>query len=205
MSAPEVAGAPRRRLLLYLLPLGFFLALALVFLFRLQSGISPNYIPSALIAKPAPVFDLPALEGSGLPGLKTADLDGQVTVVNIYASWCGPCRIEHPALMALATDDRYRMAAINYKDKPANGLAFLEELGNPYDAIGTDRKGRVGIEWGVFGVPETFVVDAGGIVRFKFIGPLSDAAVETQLMPAIEEALAAQAAGASSLSSSSGE
>ena len=182
---------PRKLKLVYLLPLGLFLSLALIFLLRLESGGDPSVIPSALVGQPAPPFDLPPLDGAGVPGFARADLDGQVTVVNIFASWCGPCRVEHPQLVALAADERIRVVGIDYKDQPANALRFLEDLGNPYAAIGVDTRGRAAIDWGVYGVPETFVVDRAGVIRFKFIGPLSAETVEGALMPVIEAALAA--------------
>ena len=181
---------PRKLRLVSLLPLGFFLSLALIFLLRLESGIDPEAIPSALVGQPAPPFDLPALDGAGVPGLKRADLDGHVTVVNIFASWCGPCRVEHPELVVLAKDGRIRVVGIDYKDQPQNAKRFLDELGNPYAAIGVDTRGRIAIDWGVYGVPETFVVDRAGIIRFKVIGPLSAEAVKGSLVPAIEKALA---------------
>ena len=183
---------PRKLKLVYLLPLGLFLSLALIFLLRLESGNDPSVVPSALVGQPAPPFELPPLEGAGVPGFSRADLDGQVTVVNIFASWCGPCRIEHPQLVALANDARIRVVGIDYKDQPANALRFLNELGNPYAAIGVDTRGRAAIDWGVYGVPETFVVDRAGIIRFKFIGPLSAETVEGALMPVIEAALAGE-------------
>jgi cytochrome c biogenesis protein CcmG, thiol:disulfide interchange protein DsbE len=189
MSAAE-ARKPRKLKLVYLLPLGLFLSLALIFLLRLGSGFDPSVVPSALVGQPAPPFELPPLEGAGVPGFARADLDGQVTVVNIFASWCGPCRVEHPHLVALAADERIRVVGIDYKDQPANALRFLNELGNPYAAIGVDTRGRAAIDWGVYGVPETFVVDRAGIIRFKFIGPLSAETVEGALMPAIEAAMA---------------
>lgn len=188
MTAAETPK-PRKLKLVYLLPLGLFLSLALIFLLRLGSGTDPEAIPSALVGQLAPPFDLPPLEGAGVSGLARADLDGHVTVVNIFASWCGPCRVEHPQLVALAADERIRVVGIDYKDQPANALRFLDELGNPFAAIGVDTRGRIAIDWGVYGVPETFVVDRDGIIRFKFIGPLTPEAVETTLMPVIEEAL----------------
>ena len=181
---------PRKLRLVALLPLGFFLSLALIFLLRLESGTDPEAIPSALVGQPAPPFDLPALDGAVVPGLKRADLDGHVTVVNIFASWCGPCRVEHPELVALAKDGRIRVVGIDYKDQPQNAKRFLDDLGNPYAAIGVDTRGRIAIDWGVYGVPETFVVDRAGIIRFKVIGPLSADAVKGSLVPAIEKALA---------------
>jgi cytochrome c biogenesis protein CcmG/thiol:disulfide interchange protein DsbE len=183
---------PRKLKLVYLLPLGLFLSLALIFLLRLGSDNDPSVVPSALVGQPAPPFELPPLEGAGVPGFARGDLDGQVTVVNIFASWCGPCRVEHPQLVALAADERIRVVGIDYKDQPANALRFLNELGNPYAAIGVDTRGRAAIDWGVYGVPETFVVDRAGIIRFKFIGPLSAETVEETLMPVIEAALAAE-------------
>jgi cytochrome c biogenesis protein CcmG/thiol:disulfide interchange protein DsbE len=183
---------PRKLKLVYLLPLGLVLSLTLIFLLRLGSGDDPSVVPSALVGQPAPPFELPPLEGAGVPGLARGDLDGQVTVVNIFASWCGPCRVEHPQLVALAADERIRVVGIDYKDQPANALRFLNELGNPYAAIGVDTRGRAAIDWGVYGVPETFVVDRAGVIRFKFIGPLSAETVEGALMPVIEAALAAE-------------
>jgi cytochrome c biogenesis protein CcmG, thiol:disulfide interchange protein DsbE len=183
---PKPAGGVR---LVYLLPLGLFAALALIFLSRLVSGDDPEAIPSALVGKPAPAFDLPGLEGLAVPGLKRADLDGKLTVVNVFASWCVPCRQEHPALSALAKDGRIRLVGIDYKDQPANAAAFLNELGNPYAAIGVDQRGRAAIDWGVYGVPETFLVGPDGIIRDKIIGPLRDDVVETRLKPAIAKAL----------------
>ena len=189
IDAPTKPARRRSLRLVYLLPLGFFLSLALIFLLRLESGTDPEAIPSALVGRPAPPFDLPPLDGINVPGLARVDLDGQVTVVNIFASWCGPCRVEHPQLMALAKDGRIRVVGIDYKDQPKNAKRFLDELGNPYAAIGVDTKGRTGIDWGVYGVPETFVVDRAGIVRFKFIGPLTPEAVQRDLMPVVEKAL----------------
>jgi cytochrome c biogenesis protein CcmG/thiol:disulfide interchange protein DsbE len=189
MTATEGAPKPRRPRLIFLLPLGLFVALAAVFLIRLETAGDLEAVPSALVGKPAPDFDLPPLEGVPQPGLKAADLKGAVTVVNVFASWCGPCRIEHPQLIALAKDGRIRLAGINYKDVPANAVRFLDELGNPYAAIGVDRTGRTAIDWGVYGVPETFIVDAEGIVRYKHIGPIDAAALQSTILPAIEAAL----------------
>jgi cytochrome c biogenesis protein CcmG/thiol:disulfide interchange protein DsbE len=189
-AEPKADPKPGRKpvRLLYLLPLGLFACLALVFLMQLESGVDPEAVPSALVGKPAPQFDLPPLAGNG-PGLKTADLAGKVTVVNVFASWCAPCRQEHPVLTALAKDPRIRVVAIDYKDKPENAAAFLAELGSPYAAIGVDEKGRAAIDWGVYGVPETFVVGPDSIIRHKFIGPLTPEAVAGDLMPVIEKAL----------------
>jgi cytochrome c biogenesis protein CcmG/thiol:disulfide interchange protein DsbE len=177
--------------LVRLVPLLLFLGLAAVFLVRLESGVDPGAIPSALIGKAAPDFDLPPLDGTGLPGLRRDDLDGEVTVVNIFGSWCAPCRLEHPVLMGLARDNRIRLVGVNYKDNPDNARRFLTDSGNPYAAIGVDGSGRTFIDLGAYGVPETFVIDANGIVRYKFIGPLSDETLAAFLMPEIEKALTA--------------
>ncbi len=188
MTAPAETPQPRRPRLLFLLPLAVFVALAAVFLIRLETAGNPEAVPSALVGKPAPDFDLPPLESADRPGLKGSDLKGQVTLVNVFASWCGPCRIEHPQLIELARDGRIRLVAINYKDVPANAVRFLDELGNPYAAIGVDAKGRAAIDWGVYGVPETFVVDAAGIIRYKQIGPIDPTTLKDVILPAIEAA-----------------
>jgi cytochrome c biogenesis protein CcmG/thiol:disulfide interchange protein DsbE len=197
MSVPaNVPKGPRRGgvKLIHLLPLGLFACLALIFLMRIQSGVDPSAIPSALVGGPAPAFDLPALDGAGVPGLKRADLLGKVTIVNVFASWCVPCRREQPELNALAKkfagNDRVRLVGINYKDPADKARAFLDEVGNPYSAIGSDRDGRVGIDWGVYGVPETYVVDAKGVVRHKFIGPLTDEEINGEMQRQIQAALA---------------
>ena len=190
MSAAPDRGGQRGGLRLYhLLPLGFFAALALIFFTQLRSGVDPSAIPSALVGKPAPDFDLPALDGTNVPGLKRADLAGQLTLVNVFASWCVPCRQEHPLLAALAADKRIRLVGIDYKDQPGDAAAFLGELGNPYAAIGVDQRGRTAIDWGVYGVPETFLVGADGIIRHKVIGPLSPDVLASDLEPAIAAAL----------------
>ena len=189
----ETSEAPPRRWLAYL-PLVAFLALAGLFLIRLYSG-DPQRLPSPLIGKPAPAFTLPALEGSGLPGFADADLrQGKVTLVNVFASWCGPCRDEHPVLVDLAKRPEFvragvRLVGLAYKDEPGNSLKFLKEMGNPYALIGVDLSGRVGIDWGVYGVPETFVVRGDGTIAYKFIGPLSPDALRDTLAPQIEKAL----------------
>jgi cytochrome c biogenesis protein CcmG/thiol:disulfide interchange protein DsbE len=173
----EDGRRPRLRLL-YLLPALIFGALALLFLIRLYSG-DPSRIPSALIGRPVPSFALEPLpglaaDGKALPGLSDADLKaGAVTVVNVWASWCAPCRQEHPSLMELAKDPSVRVVGINYKDNPENARRFLGALGNPFAAVGVDPNGRAAIEWGVYGVPESFVVGPDGTIRYKQIGPLT--------------------------------
>lgn len=190
MSA-ETPAAKKPRRLMVLLPLAIFLGLAGLFLAQLLSGRDAAEIPSALIGQPAPETNLPPLEGASLPGLDSASFKGKVTLVNVFASWCAPCREEHPVLLDLSQDKRFALAGMNYKDKPENAQRFLGELGNPYAAIGRDEAGRKAIDWGVYGVPETFLVGKDGKIAFKHVGPLSPEAVTTRLMPEIEKALAA--------------
>ena len=162
----------RRRLGIALLPIVIFAGLTLVLLKGLFGN--PSMLPSALIGKPIPEFALTAIEGSDIPGLTSADLKtGKVSVVNIWASWCGPCRLEHPLLMELSKRTDIRLYGINNADKAENARRFLGTLGQPYAAVGADSDGRTTIDWGGYGVPETFIVDGKGIIRFKWIGPLS--------------------------------
>jgi cytochrome c biogenesis protein CcmG/thiol:disulfide interchange protein DsbE len=171
------------------LPIALFVALAGVFASQLLSGKDSALLPSALIGKPAPQTSLPPLQASGLPGINTADFKGRVTVLNVFASWCVPCRQEHPLLLELAKDKRFVLVGFNYKDEPANAAKFLSELGNPYAALGTDVSGRSGIDWGIYGVPETYVINKSGLITYKQIGPLSPASLANALMPEIEKAL----------------
>ena len=187
-------GTWRRRALV-LIPLVAFLALAALFMFRLGAG-DPARIPSALIGRPAPPTSLPPLpalerDGKAVPGIDSVDFKGEVTVVNVWASWCVPCREEAPLLMNLAADRRLRVAGINYKDEPDNARRFLGRYGNPFAANGIDRNGRTAIEWGVYGVPETFVVGRDGHIAYKLIGPITSDNLDKALKPAIEKALAA--------------
>ena len=186
------AARPRRRLWLALLPLAVFLALAGVFLAQLLSGRDASVVPSALIGAEAPQTVLPPLEGVDLPGFDPARFAGRVTLVNVWASWCAPCRQEHPLLMQLAQDERVEIAGLNYKDRPENARRFLGELGNPYTAIGVDDSGRAAIDWGVYGVPETFLVGKDGRIAYKHVGPVTPEIVASALMPEIEKALAAE-------------
>lgn len=191
----QADGSGRRITPLMMLPLVVFTALAALFLFQLTMGSDPSKIPSALINKPAPDLELPPVpgltdNGQALPGFSRADLLGKVSVVNIFASWCGPCRAEHPYLLDLAEDDRVQMIGINQKDKPENARRFLGSLGNPYDRVGSDEKGRASIDWGVYGVPETFIVDAKGMIRFKYVGPLSEASYKPVFLVELEKILA---------------
>lgn len=175
-----------------LLPLLIFAGLAAIFLAQLLSGRDISAVPSALIGQQAPATSLPPLEGANVPGLESKDFAGQVTLVNVWASWCGPCRDEHPVLLELSQDKRFRISGLNYKDKPENARRFIGDLGNPYNAIGVDQSGRTAIDWGVYGVPETYVVDRGGRILYRHVGPLTNEAVATDLMPVVERALASQ-------------
>jgi cytochrome c biogenesis protein CcmG/thiol:disulfide interchange protein DsbE len=179
--------AAMARRLPYLLPLVFFAVIAGYFLWALDPARDPSAVPSALIDKPVPKFSLPPIEGIGSPGLATSDLKrGEVTLVNVFASWCVPCRAEHPLLMRLAEDDIATVYGINYKDKPVEAREWLEMLGNPYGRIGADRSGRAAVEWGVYGVPETFVVDAEGKIRYRHIGPIHRSELEETILPLVE-------------------
>lgn len=183
---------PARRNWLALLPLILFLGLAAIFLTQLISGRDNQAVPSALIGQPAPVTNLPPIEAlSSIPGITPEDFKGKVTILNVFASWCGPCRDEHPALMQLAKDTRFQLIGLNYKDKQANAAGFLAELGNPFAKIGSDESGRAGIDWGVYGVPETFVIGPDGVIRYKHVGPLDAAVVEKEILPAAVKAAAA--------------
>jgi cytochrome c biogenesis protein CcmG/thiol:disulfide interchange protein DsbE len=186
---PNTTARPKRRLFV-LLPLLIFLALAGVFLSQLLSGRDSADVPSALIGRDAPATQLPPLEGIGLPGVESSQFADKVTLLNVFASWCGPCREEHPMLMALAKDSRYVVAGLNYKDKPQNARRFLGDLGNPYAAVGVDEAGRTAIDWGVYGVPETFVIGKDGKIAYKHVGPLTPQSTQMLLLPEIEKALA---------------
>jgi cytochrome c biogenesis protein CcmG/thiol:disulfide interchange protein DsbE len=170
-----------RRGLIFVLPAVVFTLLAVGFYVGL--GIDSNVLPSALIDQPAPDFALPPLPGDER-GFSSADLRGHVSLVNVFASWCTPCRAEHPILNALAKPGRVPIYGINYKDKADPALAWLAELGNPYTRIGADD-GRVGIDWGVYGVPETFIVDRAGRIRYKHVGPLTQNDVERTILPLV--------------------
>ena len=178
-------------------PFVIFVALAGLFLLALFSG-DPSRLPSALIGKPAPEFKLDALDGlvadgKPVPGFETASLNkGRVSVVNVWASWCVPCRVEHPYLMKLAENKSIQMFGINYKDGSAAARRFLGHLGNPFVAVGVDGSGRTALDWGVYGVPETFVVNGKGEIVHKHVGPIDDAALTNTLLPAIEKARGGQ-------------
>jgi cytochrome c biogenesis protein CcmG/thiol:disulfide interchange protein DsbE len=195
--------APVRRStgFVYFLPLAIFVAfVGIAYSLLSDTSRNPQELASVLIDKPAPEFELPPVAGletaaGPVPGLSRSDLTGGVTLVNVFASWCGPCRDEHPLLMELAKDDRFKLVGLNYKDDPGNAVSFLNGLGNPYERVGSDRNGRVGIDWGVYGVPETFVVAADGTIVGKHVGPLTPDSITQRLMPAIEKALARSSSG----------
>jgi cytochrome c biogenesis protein CcmG/thiol:disulfide interchange protein DsbE len=183
MTAETNPSPPPRRWL-FGLPVALFVALAVAFAFGL--GRDPSIVPSALIDQPAPDFDLPPVPGKEL-GLKTADLKGEVTLVNVFASWCVACRAEHPLLMRYAAEGLVPIHGLNYKDAPEDAARWLGEMGDPYTRTGVDRQGRVGIDFGVYGVPETFVIDAEGRIRLKQIGPITPEAWERDIWPLIQD------------------
>ena len=159
------------RIALNALPLLALTALVVWFALALAPGRDPSAVPSALIDKPAPQIDLPSIYPER-PGLSSAHLKGRATVVNVFASWCVPCRAEHPVLTRLAREHAVPLIGLNWKDKPEDARAFLDELGDPFERIGADPSGRAGIDWGVYGVPETFIVGPDGTIRYKQIGPI---------------------------------
>jgi cytochrome c biogenesis protein CcmG, thiol:disulfide interchange protein DsbE len=166
---------------LFIIPVVLFALMAVAFYVGL--GIDQTVLPSALIDEPAPKFELPPLPGEE-QGFSSADLQGHVSLVNTFASWCLPCRAEHPVLNALAQMKRVAIYGIDYKDKGEAGAAWIKALGNPYTKVGADT-GRVGIDWGVYGVPETFIVDRAGRIRYKHVGPLTQADVDRTILPLV--------------------
>jgi cytochrome c biogenesis protein CcmG/thiol:disulfide interchange protein DsbE len=175
-------------------PVLVFSAVAALFGVALRKG-DPSRIPSALIGRPAPAMSLPPVEGLAgsdgrpVPGFNTADLGrGKPTVVNFWASWCAPCVEEHPHLVALAKRTGVALLGINHKDDPPNARRFLARYGNPFSAVGADANGRAAIEWGVYGMPETFIVDGAGRVVFKHVGPISAEVLQSRVLPALEQA-----------------
>jgi cytochrome c biogenesis protein CcmG/thiol:disulfide interchange protein DsbE len=190
-------AAPRRRPWLILAPLLMFCAMAVLFAFALTKG-DPSKLPSALIGRQAPPLDLSAIDGlqdgtRPVPVLTSETLQqGQVTVVNFWASWCLPCIEEHPLLIELAQKTKVPVVGVNYKDAAANARRFLGRYGNPFAAVGADTTGRAAIEWGVYGMPETFIVDAEGRVAFKHVGPISRDTLERTMLPTITRLQAAK-------------
>jgi len=187
-QAPEKQATPRRRWGVAL-PFLIFAGLAGLFFYSLQTG-DPSKLPSAMIGKPVPEFTLAPLDGlkaaDGAPmqSFTAADLaEGQPTIVNVFASWCVPCLEEHPMLMALANDTDLRLYGINYKDDPASARRFLGRYGNPYARAGADRSGRVAIDFGVYGVPETYVISGDGKIAYRHVGPLTEKAINEKILP----------------------
>jgi cytochrome c biogenesis protein CcmG, thiol:disulfide interchange protein DsbE len=183
--------------MLVLIPLVVFLAIAALFTLRLGAG-DPSRIPSALIGQPAPQTMLPPLaglerDGIAVPGLDSAAFAGHVTLLNVWSSWCVPCREEAALLMQLATDRRIQVWGLNYKDQAENARRFLSRYGNPFVANGIDSNGRAAIEWGVYGVPETFLIGRDGHISYKLIGPITEGNLDKVLKPAIEKSVAAPA------------
>lgn len=194
-SAPKTGASPRSRMALRALPLAIFAAIALVFAFALRSG-DPSKLPSALIGRPAPELSLPPLEGlmangAAVPGLQRADLvTGKPVVVNFWASWCAPCVAEHPLLIELVRETGVMLVGINNKDQAANARRFLGRYGNPFTHVGVDASGRAAIDWGVYGMPETFVLDGEGRIRYKHIGPITAESLKALVIPAVRAASA---------------
>jgi cytochrome c biogenesis protein CcmG, thiol:disulfide interchange protein DsbE len=192
MSATPGNPAPARaRRWIVLLPLVVFVLLAALFLFRLGSG-DPSKLPSALIGRPVPDTPLPAVEGLvrdgvPVPGITQADFKGAVSLVNVWASWCVPCHDEAPLLTKLAEDKRIRILGINYKDQPENARRFIGRYGNPFAAVGADANGRASIDWGVYGVPETFLIDRDGRIADKRRGPVTEEWLAQNLTPLLNE------------------
>jgi len=193
-AAGEESSGTGRRHVLVALPLLAFLALAALFFFRLGAG-DPSRIPSALLGQPAPMTDLPPLvglehDGNAVPGLNNATFKGAVTLVNVWASWCVPCAAEVPLLDQLSKDKRVQIVGINYKDSADNARRFLSRYGNPFVASGVDANGRASIDWGVYGVPETFLVGRDGAIAYKLVGPITAENLGTVLELEIAKAVA---------------
>ncbi|SFJ28993.1 DsbE family thiol:disulfide interchange protein [Albimonas pacifica] len=185
MSVDGKAGVARTRgRLLVFLPLAVFAGLGAAFYWGLWNN--DDRLPSPLVGKAIPAFELPPIEGRN-DGLSSADLRSQVSIVNVWAFWCVPCRVEMPLLNKLARDSTVPIYGINYKDDADEALAFLDELGDPYTRIGADRSGRVAIDWGVYGLPETFVIDAEGRIAYKHVGPFDRRSLEEDILPVVRQ------------------
>jgi cytochrome c biogenesis protein CcmG/thiol:disulfide interchange protein DsbE len=183
----DATASQSRGRLPHAIPIAVFIIIAVALGIGLT--LNPSEIPSALIGKPVPEFDLPPVEGRTL-GLSTKDLQGEVSLVNVFASWCVACRAEHPLFMDLARRNVVPIHGLNYKDKPENASQWLDRLGDPYTRTGADLDGRVGIDWGVYGVPETFVVNRAGEIVYKHIGALTAKVFEEKIKPLIDESRA---------------
>ena len=172
-----------------LIPLIAFIALALLLFVgvRMNSGKDNSAIPSPLIGKPAPQFSLPVLNAPGKI-IKTNDLLGQAYLLNVWGSWCPACQIEHPVITELAESGKVRVIGYNYKDETDAANRWLQQFGNPYDTILVDEPGRAALDWGIYGAPETFLIDAKGIVRWKHVGPITREIIEQEILPTLESA-----------------
>lgn len=197
MSEIETKDGARRgigRYMLAVIPLAIFAVFAgtagKMLYDQEVNGKNVSDLPSALIGTRAPVLAMPALDGSNTRALTSEAIAGKLTLVNVFASWCVPCRQEHPILKELSKDPRLNLVGINYKDRQDNALRFLGELGNPYKAIGVDPNGKAAIDWGVYGIPESYLVASDGTILYKRVGPFDPQSLETGLYPAIEKALA---------------
>lgn len=182
-ETPAGHGLSRRHLL-YAAPLAGFAGLAVAFAWGLTRN--PQQLPSALIGKPVPIFHLPPVRGRKL-GLSSADLKGEVSLVNVFASWCVACRAEHPLFLQLASRRVVPIHGLNYKDAPQDAAEWLDTLGDPYTRTGADRSGRVAIDWGVTGVPETFVIGADGVIAYKQVGPVTQQALDETILPLVDQ------------------
>ncbi|MFQ5757712.1 MAG: DsbE family thiol:disulfide interchange protein [Acidiferrobacterales bacterium] len=185
-DAIETAARPavKNRHLVFLVPMFIFIGMAVFLGIGLTKD--PREIPSPLIGQSVPEFSLPPVQGRAL-GLSSANLKGEVSLVNVFASWCTACRAEHPLLMQLKEAGVVAIHGLNYKDKPVDAAQWLDDLGDPYTRTGADVNGRVGIEWGVYGVPETFVIDRTGRIAYKKIGPIAEQDLEQTILPLIEK------------------
>ena len=168
----------------FIIPIALFALLGLLLAYGLK--LDPSKIPSPLVGKPLPAFSLPILDKPETLFANT-DLQGKVVLINVWASWCVACKQEHPVLMRMASEKRVPIIGLNYKDKRVDALRVLKADGNPYDLSIVDADGRVGIDWGVYGVPETFVIDKQGVIRYKFIGPISTEVWEKTLLPLVQK------------------
>ncbi len=185
MTATTETAPSNRRVWLYLLPVLVFVVIGAFLAFGLTRD--PTVLPSALLDRPAPEFELPPIPGRDDHGFSRADLGGEPMLVNVWASWCVPCRVEHPLITRLAEEEGVIVNGLNYKDRAEDALAWLEELGDPFNYVGWDIDGRVGIEWGVYGVPETFVVDRDGTIVYKQVGQMTPRVINEIILPLIEK------------------
>ena len=172
-----------RKRLVFLLPVAIFIVLAVALAWGLTRD--PGELPSVLIGKPVPEFTLPPVQGRTL-GLSSTDLEGEVSLVNVFASWCTACRDEHPLFMRLSESGVVTIHGLNYRDQPEDAAQWLDTLGDPYTRTGADRNGRVGIDWGFYGVPETFVIGPDGRIAYKHVGPVTEQALKETILPLVE-------------------